>query len=267
MDLLYQIRSVQRPKTESVRKASQLRSQLVEESGKYKDIIADLTGVPKTLVKSTDIETKTDRWIFSLKPNFDTSSVKTLLRNIDITKQAVGKLKNDIEAGRRNEAGELIEVINKDKGTLPVIENIFNRFHIVTRQLRERYDSRPTLQVKDEYDVQDLMHGLLKLYFDDIRTEEWTPSYAGSSSRMDFLLKAEKIVVEVKKTRDTLRDREIGKQLIEDVAKYKEHPDCRILMCFVYDPGRQVGNPIGLEKDLARLSSSDLIVRVFIRPS
>jgi REase_DpnII-MboI len=64
-----------------------------------------------------------------------------------------------------------------------------------------------------EYDVQDLLHALLHLYCDDIRTEEWTPSYAGASSRMDFLLKKEKIVVEVKKTRQGLDAREVGEQL------------------------------------------------------
>lgn len=45
------------------------------------------------------------------------------------------------------------------------------------------------LFLEDEYDVQDLPHALLLLYFDDVRAEEWTPSYAGKSARMDFLLK------------------------------------------------------------------------------
>jgi DNA-binding sugar fermentation-stimulating protein len=52
------------------------------------------------------------------------------------------------------------------------------------------------------------MHALLQLYYDDIRPEEYTPSYAGRASRMDFLLKREKIVVEVKKARSNLRARE-----------------------------------------------------------
>jgi len=51
---------------------------------------------------------------------------------------------------------------------------------------------------------------LLKIYFDDIRTEEWTPSRAGKASRMDFLLKKEKCVIEVKKTRKTLKGKEVG---------------------------------------------------------
>ena len=56
-------------------------------------------------------------------------------------------------------------------------------------------------EIKDEYDVQDLLNALLRLNFDDVRPEEYTPSYAGSSTRVDFLLKKEKIVIEVKKTR------------------------------------------------------------------
>lgn len=131
-----------------------------------------------------------------------------------------------------------------------ILETIFSRFHKVARQLRSRYSSRKTLEIEDEYDVQDLLHALLQLYFDDIRAEEWTPSYAGKSARMDFLLKSEKVVIEVKKTRQGLTDKELGDQLIIDVDRYKEHPDCERLICFVYDPEGRVGNPNGLITDL-----------------
>ena len=81
------------------------------------------------------------------------------------------------------------------------LDRLFSHFHIVVRQLRTRHDDRKTFEVNDEYDVQDLLHALLKIHFDDIRVEEWTPSYAGSCARMDFLLKKEQIVIEVKHTR------------------------------------------------------------------
>jgi len=146
-------------------------------------------------------------------------------------------------------------------------EDIFlllNKFHNVSRQLRSRYSDRNTLDLTDEYDVQDLLHALLKIYFDDIRPEEWCPSYAGKSSRMDFLLKSEKIVLEVKMTRANLKDKEIGSQLIEDIARYKEHPDCKSLICFVYDPNGYIRNPRGVESDLSK--SKELDVKVLIRP-
>lgn len=149
---------------------------------------------------------------------------------------------------------------------LETVEQICRRFHQIARQLRNRHSSRATLDVKDEYDVQDLVHALLRLFFDDIRPEEWTPSVAGSSARMDFLIKDEHLVIETKKTHDTLRDRKIGEQLIVDIAKYKEHPDCSILVCFVYDPEGLISNPTGLENDLQQLSTENLNVRVYIFP-
>lgn len=149
---------------------------------------------------------------------------------------------------------------------LVVLENIFNHFYQVARQLRNRHDSRETLDVKDEYDVQDLMHALLKIYFDDIRPEEWTPSYAGGSRRMDFLLKNESLVVEVKMTRDKLRDKDVGEQLIVDIVTYGAHPDCKTLVCFVYDPEGFISNPTGLENDLSKLSDDKLKIKVYVIP-
>lgn len=131
------------------------------------------------------------------------------------------------------------------------IKKLVEKFHAVTRQLRQRYDNRPTLDVTDEYDVQDLLHALLRIHFEDIRPEEWTPSYAGGSSRMDFLLKAEKVVVEVKKTRAKLGAKEVGDQLAIDILRYRVHPDCKILICFVYDPEGFIRNPKGFESDLS----------------
>ena len=143
--------------------------------------------------------------------------------------------------------------------------NIFDKFHLLVRQLRSRHNSRDTLDVKDEYDVQDFFHTLLHLYYDDIRPEEWTPSYAGKSARMDFLLKDLKIVIEIKKTRNGLTTKELGSQLIEDIARYKVHPDCESLICFTYDPEGLIGNPRGLESDLSS-DENGMNVKVIIRP-
>ena len=130
------------------------------------------------------------------------------------------------------------------------LKNLLSRFHKIARQLRSRYNNRCTVDINDEYDVQDLLHALLHIYFDDIRAEEWTPSYAGSSARQDFLLKNEKIVIEVKKTRKSMTDRDLGEQLIVDIDKYKAHKDCEYLICFVYDPEGFLGNPKGIMSDL-----------------
>lgn len=167
-------------------------------------------------------------------------------------------VKEEIETGE-------ISTASDTKPPIQIIENMCDRFHLVARQLRERYNGRETIDVQDEYDVQNLFHALLHLDFEDIRPEEWAPSSAGKSTRVDFLLKPERIVVEIKKTRKGLGAKEVGSQLIEDIHRYSSHPDCDALVCFVYDPEGRVTNPRGLESDLNK-NSGDLVVQVFIRP-
>ncbi len=145
------------------------------------------------------------------------------------------------------------------------IRLLCERFHVVARQLRDRHDKRDTLDVEDEYDVQDLLHALLRIRIDDIRREEWTPSYAGGASRMDFLLKNEQTVIETKRSRKGLDANQLGKELIVDIGKYKAHPDCKRLVCFVYDPEGRIANPRGIERDLSG-SDSGIDVSVIIAP-
>lgn len=146
------------------------------------------------------------------------------------------------------------------------LNKIFDNFHDVARLLINRHGARETIKISDEYDVQDLLRSLLKIFFDDVRPEDYTPSYAGRNTRLDFLLKKEKIVIEVKKTRDSLKDKEIGDELLQDIARYRNHPDCNTLYCFVYDPQGHITNPRGLEEDLCSESNEKMSVYVSIRP-
>lgn len=100
---------------------------------------------------------------------------------------------------------------------IEALYRIGDRFHLVAKQLRIRHQDRPTLDIADEYDTQDLFHALLKIPFDDVRPEEWAPSYAGGASRMDFLVPEIEAVVEIKKSRSGLSARELGEQLIVDM--------------------------------------------------
>jgi len=144
-----------------------------------------------------------------------------------------------------------------------ILETIFERFPLVVKQLRIRYDNRATLDVQDEYDAQNLLHSLLTIDFDDIRPEEWNPSYAGSSTKSDFLLKDEKIILEVKHTRRGLTTKILKQELIIDKEQYKKNPDCETMYCFVYDPENRIENPRGFEKDFLE-ESDDFTCKVFI---
>src|SRR5690606_11623512 len=104
------------------------------------------------------------------------------------------------------------------------------------------------------------------IHFDDIREEDYSPSYAGGNSRVDFVLKNENIVVETKMTNDGLKDKDIGAQLLIDIGRYRSHPNCKVLVVFVYDKFDHIRNKSGLINDLQKMKTPDLDVRVFIEP-
>jgi len=187
------------------------------------------------------------------------------VRGLDNAKAVLLSIVDEIEEFDSNNASSEAQEGNIRPDAFSLVELICLRFHQIARQLRSRHDNRSTLAVEDEYDAQDLLHAVLKLHFDDIRPEEWTPSYAGGSSRVDFLLKQEQIIVELKKTRQSLSDRQLGEQIIIDATKYRVHPDCKVLICFVYDPEEKIGNPVGLEKDLEAMVT-DIRIRVIVAP-
>ena len=193
--------------------------------------------------------------------DFKDSVKKGYIGHVNAGKGILQSVKEDIQEDIIN----LSESESTKESPVDDIRKIIERFHIIARQIRKRYNSRDTLDINDEYDVQDLFNTLLYLYFEDIRKEEWTPSYSGQCARMDFLIKDCDVVVEIKKTRKGLSDKEIGNQLIEDIARYKVHPDCSILICFVYDPEGRISNPRGIENDLTK-KDGNFDVIVFIRP-
>ncbi|EBS1478561.1 malate dehydrogenase [Salmonella enterica subsp. enterica serovar Saintpaul] len=220
---------------------------------------SDILGVHKEYVDSAKYKTwiarvkKLIRDCYGKESDFYTDFIKAekgfYASNHDIlTKQ----LKPAFDAAKADVAYSV--PVNSNAGAyddkLELIINILNKFPTFYRQLKKRHDGRATIEINDEYDVQDLVHALLRLHFDDIRPEEYTPSFAGASSRQDFLLKNEKIVIEIKKTRKTLGAGKIGEELLTDMARYRSHQDCDILICFVYDPDCWVNNPNGVISDL-----------------
>ena len=145
-----------------------------------------------------------------------------------------------------------------------IIEKICTNFHKCTRAILNRHADRTTLEINDEYDVQDLLGGILRLFVKDIRPEDYVPSYAGSNSRTDFYLPEYDTYIETKMTRDGLRDKEIGEELSVDIARYGDK--CQTLVCFIYDKGSFLKNPYGLISDLESLSTDRVNVKVYITP-
>jgi hypothetical protein len=146
---------------------------------------------------------------------------------------------------------------------IELVERICRGFGELLFPLAHRQRGRPAIVMEDEYDVQDFVHGLLRIFFDDVRPEDFSPERAGARSRVDFVLKQERIVVEAKMTRAGLGAAKVGEQLIVDIERYRSHPDCDALVALVYDPEKHITNRRTLETDLSG-ERDGLIVRVVV---
>ena len=148
---------------------------------------------------------------------------------------------------------------------LDMVVQVCRRLPLLIAQIQKRSHGKPDFEVADEYDVQDLLHGVLRLHFADVRPEEYTPSQAGKSSRIDFLLPRDRIIVEAKMPRPSLKGKDVADQLLIDKHRYKAMPGVDSLVCIVYDPGGFCPNPAGLEQDLSS-DDPELKVAVIITP-
>lgn len=110
-------------------------------------------------------------------------------------------------------------------------------------------------EVATESGLQELLHPLLLVLYSDVRREDLVPQFAGGGSRVDFLLKEVGVVLETKMTRPTLTDKKVGEELLIDWSRYRKHPDCAAIFGFIYDPGRYISNPKGLQADLTDMSA------------
>lgn len=156
---------------------------------------------------------------------------------------------------------------SKPRTVEELLEVVVKGLRRAMHPLTHRRKGVQPLSFGNEYDVQDLLHALLRPWIQDIRPEEFTPSYAGSSTRMDFLLPGYGLVIETKIVRDRTHARKIGDELIIDIEHYRKHPDCKSLWCVVYDPDHLITNSPGLKSDLEGIRTSkdgEVHVRVFV---
>ncbi len=148
---------------------------------------------------------------------------------------------------------------------LQLLRKVCLRFHAVARQLRLRKDYRPTLEVEDEYDLQDMLCALLKLEFDEVGTDEWTPPYTGGASRTTLFLNKDQIAVVAKKTRSGLSAKELADQVTADSSYFRAQDKCSTLFIFIYDPEGRIGSPKRLETNLTSVSER-CTVEVLVAP-
>lgn len=172
-----------------------------------------------------------------------------------------GTLQTANSVGALEFAGERLDAVK-------VVLELGQRFLYVEREISHRHGSRPTIQVDDEYDAQDLFRSLLAVFFDDVRPEDVTPAIAGGTARVDFVIPDFEMAIELKYARGSMSARSLGDELIIDRGRYETRKDVRHLVCLVFDHEGILRGPRGLETDLTRQASLDdfaVSVRIFDR--
>lgn len=146
---------------------------------------------------------------------------------------------------------------------LALLEQITRRLPISFAVLRRTLQGKSGLAVEDEYDVQRILHAVAVLHFEEVEDEDPTPKMAGGSSRLDFLLRQERIAVETKMVGASLSVKKLRSDLADDILFFRAHPDAGSLFIFVYDPQRKITNSAGFERDLYS-DSDEFPVRVVV---
>ncbi len=181
----------------------------------------------------------------------------TSLHSENIFDQMIGIMEavKDIESVERND--DIENIIYK-------ICNNFNRFDI---NIKRRHDERQTIKINDEYDLQDALYSILKLFIEDVRKEDYVPSYGGKNSRVDFLIPSLNLAIETKMTNSNLKDKELGEQLFIDIGRYKGNKKINKLIFFVYDKNEVLINVSGIKNDIENMSTNELEIKVYICPN
>lgn len=119
-----------------------------------------------------------------------------------------------------------------------LIRGILNNFgNSVNKIIKGRRQGHPDFEIKDEYDVQDVLYVILKSVFPNLRDEDAIAKVGAKSTKIDLIVREEGLLVEAKmlKQNDSNETKFI-EELKIDFESYHECKWLKKLFCFVYDP-------------------------------
>lgn len=129
-----------------------------------------------------------------------------------------------------------IRFVNKSADEL--VRDVLNNFsNAIQKIIKGRRKDHPEFKIQDEYDVQDILYVILKAVFRNLRDEDPIPKVGAKSTKIDLIIREEKILIEVKmiKAKD-LNEVHFIEELKVDFESYHECKWLDKLFCFVYDP-------------------------------
>ncbi|MDP3764026.1 MAG: hypothetical protein Q8Q95_00175 [bacterium] len=129
--------------------------------------------------------------------------------------------------------------------TLPSVHqviNILNRLSDVISRLKHRRKGKNSLEVRDEYDIQDILYVMLKGPFPTLQYEDPNKKVGTASSTIDFTIEELGLFIETKYISDKGKEKEIQKQCKEDIISYGNQSSCYRIIFVIFDPSHAIDN-------------------------
>jgi hypothetical protein len=118
-----------------------------------------------------------------------------------------------------------------------IVERLCRRLPQAVRILANRQrKGKAQYEISDEYDVQDLLHALLRAYLKYSVQEDPIPKAAGTRfGRADISIQDLGVLIEVKYVRGPDDQRKIFDQFSQDLVLYAQWPYLRMLLLLIYN--------------------------------
>jgi hypothetical protein len=110
------------------------------------------------------------------------------------------------------------------------------------RYLNTRRSTSAVLELDSEAAVQDALFLMLRPWITDLVPENPTNRTANRFSIKDFVSVTSRCVIEAKFIRDKDHAKHITRELHDDIEMYRNHPACRDLIFFIYDPDHLIAD-------------------------
>ncbi len=170
---------------------------------------------------------------------------------VPIAKEAVEKV--------RDAAGAIIalnlesQIIRTNAGQELGVEKVVSaleQFPECVRYLNTRRSSGAVIDINSEADVQDAVYLMLRPWIIDLVPENPTDRIASRYSIKDFISKELSVVIEAKYVREKKHGRDISKEMHDDIEMYRNHPDCKHLVFFIYDRDAFIPDVAALKRQI-----------------
>lgn len=133
---------------------------------------------------------------------------------------------------------KLLQYKYLNKNSEELIRDLLVNFPNAVRKITTgRRKNHPHFDIKDEYDVQDILYVIIKSIFPEMKDEDAIAKVGGKATRIDFILREDGILIEAKMIKEKdANEINFIEELKIDFESYHQCPWIKKLFCFVYDP-------------------------------